>query len=490
MQAELHIKKLINYIRKLKNNMKIIFPEIFPVACHTKNIGPSSTFVAIKGMQEDGSKYILDAISKGASKIVIDKNIELDLSLLNLISSSSIELVKVDNPRKSLAELSAEAYGYPAKKLKIIGITGTKGKSTTAFLIHDILTKSGFKTALLSTVKNKILNEIMPRSLTTEQPDYLHAFFDLCLKSNIDYVVMEVAAQAFSLYRVHETHFDIAIFTNFALEHGEFYPSLDDYFSSKMQIFKHLKHNAQIYVNSELKDKIDQMGTYCYKTFGLGSSADVLVKVISNNISGLVCEVDGISENFVSSSLLGEFNAYNIVAAYCAVKNIVPLESILSSIKTFQGVPGRLNFTKLPNGASAVIDYAHNPSSFEAVLFALKNLSLDNNLIVVFGAGGERDSSKRPLMGKIASDYADTIILTSDNPRSENAYNIANDIKFGISNDSKVIIEIDRELAIKYAYSISDSKSIIVLLGKGPDEYQIINGIKTYFSESQILDNL
>lgn len=469
---------------------KILFPEIFRVACHTKNVGPNTTFVAIRGTKDDGSKYILEAINKGATTIVIDNEIILNQELQTLILDKKINVLHVANTRKALAELSAEANNYPANKLKIIGITGTKGKSTTTYLIHHILTQAGYRTAMLSTVSNKILDSEMPRSLTTEQPDYLHEFFSLCQNNNIEYVVMEVAAQAFTLHRVDGIKFDAAVFTNFDLEHGEFYSTMESYFAAKLQIFSHLKPHAKLLIHESLQETISNLG-FNFETYGFSENTEFPCQILQNDISGLICRIDNNSKDILSTHMLGEFNALNITAAYaiCMRLGVIPTY-IRSAVATFTGVPGRLNFYKLPNGASGVIDYAHNPSSYEAVLSSLKNLNKNSELIVIFGAGGERDHTKRPIMGSIAAKYAKTIILTSDNPRTEDPYQIALDIKLGIPESAHVIIELDRELAIKHAYNISNANSIIVILGKGPDEYQIVQGVKTYFSESKILSSL
>ena len=473
----------------------IVFPNVYSVACHTDNVGPRSTFVAISGMKENGANYILQAIDKGANTIVIEQNIELSNNLIEAINTKKAKLVKVANSRIALAQLSAQSLGYPAKELFIIGVTGTKGKSTTVFIIEHILKNAGFRTALISTVKNKILEQEFPACLTTPQPDYLHVFFDLCRQQNVDYVIMEVAAQALSLHRVNGLYFDAAVFTNFSLEHSEFYKTMEDYFQAKVSLFDHLKPESYVFLNSD-DENVEKLSAQFNKlvSFGLSKKSNVTADIKQADLAGVIADIilpdHAICHKYLAQApaLAGKFNVYNLLAA-CAVAyklNINP-EAIKKALLTFNGVAGRLERFILPNGAKAFIDYAHTPSSYEAVLSMLRKES--THLIVVFGAGGDRDSLKRPLMGDIASRYADIVIITSDNPRSEDPNIIIEDIKQGIDKElrHKVYTEIDREKAIKKAYGLSSNQSIIVLLGKGPDEYQIVQGKKIPFSEATIL---
>lgn len=472
----------------------IIFPSIYPIACHTDNIGPNSTFVAIKGIQEDGIKYIAKAIEKGATKIVCEQGTILPEAIQNLILKNNITIEHIANSRRALAQLSAQAANYPAEKLKIIGVTGTKGKSTTSYMLEHLLKTAGYKTAIISTVKNKINNTEFPAPLTTPQPDYIHQFLDLCVQNQVEYVVMEVAAQALSLHRVYTIQFDAAIFTNFSLEHSEFYENIDLYFAAKARLFEQLKAGGIAIINSD-DAKVAQLAETIQNKICFGTNkSDVSAQIIENNLeSGLKILVNGCESNSPSQvihtpQIFGQFNVYNILAA-CALAQKLKIEQniIQQAFATFPGIPGRLQSFRLDNGSIAFIDYAHNPSSFEAVLSTLKELTED--LIVVFGAGGDRDPIKRPIMGDIATQIADRVIITSDNPRSEEPKEIAKQIIAGVkySNSHKFILALDREEAIKKAIAIAKNRSIIALLGKGPDEYQIIKGEKIYFSEATIL---
>lgn len=464
-----------------------IFPTIFPVTCHTRHVGAGSTFVAIKGMKEDGAQYIPEALERGAKSIVLDPSIHPTMQeLRGTLGLSGVDVIYVDDTRRALAKLSAEALNFPARKLKIIGITGTKGKSTTTFLLEHILRTAGLKTALLSTIKNKILDTWIPTELTTQQPDYLHVFFDQCVKTGVEYVVMEVAAQAVTCHRVLGIDLAAGIFTNFSREHGEFYASMDEYFAAKAALFTQLKPEAPFIYNN------DDERVRAFAQVRAGSKAAASFKIINNSLTGLELQVDiGQQISVTCPALVGVFNAYNITSSITAAQELgASLWDIQKALETFPGVPGRLDKYMLPNGATAFIDYAHNPASYEAVLGTLRGVT--DNLIVVFGAGGDRDPVRRPLMGKIASEIADCVVITTDNPRSEDPAVIAQQIIAGIApeNQHKIVYELDREIAIKKAYQLSQKQSIIALLGKGPDEYQLIQGIKYPFSEAEILRSL
>lgn len=472
-----------------------MIPQQFLVTSHTKHVGPGSTFVVIKGFKEDGARYITQALQLGATTIVIQEDQQLTPEILSAIEQHSAQFIRVACTRTALAQLSAQAYNFPAQKLKIIGITGTKGKSTTAFLIEHILRTAGYKTALLSTVYNRILDEQLPTQLTTQQPDYLHAFFNACVEQNVEWVIMEVAAQAVTMKRVWGLAFDVLVFTNFSQEHAEFYATYDDYFAAKQQLLAYCKKDASIILNA------DDIRVHALKNsypivifFGMQQhDIAIAVRILQCTLQGLVLEIHDSDTSWTVTipALVGTFNAYNVAAAVAVTRTLGVLSRTVSAaLSTFPGVPGRLEKHTLPNGATAVIDYAHNPASFEAILGTLRQFA--EQLIVVFGCGGERDAAKRPVMGAIASSIADTVILTADNPRSEDAAEIARQIRAGIHAQDmhKVIQELDREQAIRKAYELSNSGAIIAILGKGPDEYQHIGTIKYPFSEKLILQTL
>jgi UDP-N-acetylmuramoyl-L-alanyl-D-glutamate--2,6-diaminopimelate ligase len=469
----------LRHINDQKNIIKL--PEVWPISCHTDNVGNGSIFVAIKGMHYDGVSFIPDAIKKGATTIVIEQDVKLSSEVDKLIKEFDCKVIIVQNTRKSLAELSAQIHNYPAKKLKIIGVTGTKGKTTTSHVIYSILRTAGKNVALISSVENRINDIVFKAPLTTPQPDYLHMFLDLCVQHDVTYVVMEVAAQAFTMHRVDGIFFDVGVFTNFSHEHLEFYATLDNYFKAKAQLLDHLKHDGLLILNGDdahcllLIDKHQKQ-----IIFKLSDISDI---VVTPSIS-----FSYENRNICAPNLIGLFNVSNILAAIHVAQFMnISLSVISESLQTFTGVKGRLQKHLLANGAFCYIDYAHTPNSYEQLLSLLRQLT--HKLIVVFGCGGGKDRLKRPKMGAIASYYADHIVLTADNPRFEKLADINASIMMGIDHKYKVYIEDDRSRAIEYAYKLSEKGAIIALLGKGPDEFQIIEHSKNFFSDTQIINS-
>lgn len=466
--------------------------SFLPVTCHTDFVCKGSTFVAIKGNKLNGNDFIPLAIKKGANKIVIQKNNNLSKDILDLIISNNLELQQVDDCRLALAQLSAKAWNYPNKKLKIIGVTGTKGKTSSTFLLHHIFNFAGYKTAMLSGVYNIINDKKYKSQLTTALPDYLYAFLSKCVEEGVEYVVMESAAQAFTLKRLVGLEFSGVIFTNLDFEHMEFYSSMEEYFDAKKDIFKQLKKEASVLVNIDnvWGNKIaSQNKKFFTLSFDRKKNADFFVEVKKNNLTGIEIRITYQEKNYIfHSNLIGIFNAYNVagIVSLCLKFNIE--ESIISKgLKSFKSIPGRMEIYSLKNGSLAIIDHAHNPLSFSSVLPILKSIS--KKLIVVFGAGGDRDKQRRPMMGDIASTVADKVIITSDNPRSENIEDIIKQIIGGVSekNLKKVICESDRTKAIKKAYELSNKDDVIAILGKGADEYEIIGLEKKFFSDKEVI---
>lgn len=469
-------------------------PCVFPVACHTDYVGKKSTFVAIAGLKSDGVEYIPAALQKGATTIVVSQDAVISDELMNMLQAYHAKLVRVENTRRALAQLSAQAAEHPAQHLKLIAITGTKGKTTSSFLLAHILESAGYNVALLSTAGNRICGVTLPAPLTTAQPDYLHQFFKLCVEHKVTYVVMEVAAQAVSLHRVHGLLYDAVLFTNFSEEHGEFYASMSDYFAAKTSLFDQRKVGAPAFINAD--------DVWCEPLVQRYSDCFSMSMYSKGDIRGLFVEhPTGIVQGTVScqnqaypvtcTSLFGDFNAYNSMGVVGVVSLLgLTSEQARQGFATFSGVPGRLAHYRLANGASCYIDYAHNPSSYKAVLSTLRKYT--DQLIVVFGAGGDRDPSRRPVMGALAAQYAHTLVLTTDNPRSEDPVRIIQDIYQGIPEEKKAVVvcQLDREQAIKHAYSLSRSGGIIAVLGKGTDNYQIIGNTKTFFSDTAVVQSL
>lgn len=462
-------------------------------------VGAGSTFVAIEGKKESGTAYIPLAIERGAARIILQKNVCIEPKIILCIQESGVQCEYVENSRETLATLSAQAFNYPADKLCLIGITGTKGKTTTAWLTWHLLHAQGYKVALISTVHNKIGAVQLPSvGLTTPHPDYLHTFFATCVQQGITHVVIEVAAQALSLHRLDTINFDLILLTNFSHEHSEFYASQGDYLRAKEQLFVHRKPGALALICTDTPEFEQFKDRYpnCLTVSSSDKNADYywrLTHSAQNGLNGTLA-VKNTNTYQLNAPLLGAFNGINSACALALVDQLNGLavksfNDSLNALTKFTGVPGRAEFFTLSNGALCCIDYAHNPASIQSILTALKPLS--RKLIVVFGAGGERDALKRPLMARFAMQLADIVILTSDNPRSENPADIIAQMRAGVIDEEsgQLLTEIDRAKALQLARSLSSAGDLIALLGKGPDHYQLINGVKYPFNEREIINS-
>lgn len=470
----------------------------FPVTSHTDYVTNGTIFVVIKGLKEDGSAYITQALERGASKVVLEKGSLLSQEVEALVASRGVVVEYVDNARKALALLSAQAAGNPAQKLKFFGVGGTKGKTTTVSMLAHLLKTAGKKVAFLSTAlisiqtdKDELADIDCAGTLTTPQPDYLHQFLKLCVEKGVEYVVLEVAAQAHTFYRLEGIEFEGVIFTNLDREHGELYPSMEQYFTEKEKLFLHLKPGGALVANADDLYGRRILENYPHAhSFGLQSGAEYQATLLSDTLEeqkASLATKDALSL-FTYRGFPGSYNLSNVAGAVALlVESGFSLEQLFEKTIAFPPVPGRLEMQQLANGALAVIDYAHTAVSFEHVLGLMRPRT--DQLIVVFGAGGLKDKEKRPAMGEVASRLADMMIVTDDNPRREDPVAIVAQIVGGVSNEKKhkVLVIHDRQAAIEKAYALSYAGSIIMLLGKGPDDVQIVGDQRLFFSEHQIL---
>lgn len=504
-------------------------PLVYPVTAHTDHVGQGSLFVVIRGEKQDGLVYLETALQKGASVIVLEHGHELSQQQKDLIQKHGAQVQYVDNTRKALAALSAEYAGYPAEKLKLIGVTGTKGKTTICSMLAHMLTMMGRKTAVMTTAftainasrggsccspqKKTVNNEplhvrlpdlsgqensyshVMPSSLTTPQPDFLHHFFKKCVEGGVEYVVMEVAVQAHTFHRLDGLTFQAGLFANLEQEHGEHYPTMDSYFQEKKKLFDLIAEDGVRIINNDdayarrLVDEYEQVKTYAQRP----QEADYQFSVKESDWDSQTVDITHGNKTITTTftGFPGNHNASNMVSAYALLKELnFKVEHLAEDGIAFPAIPGRLEPYLLPNGSCAIIDYAHTAGSFEKVLAFIRPRT--KKLIVVFGAGGGKDSKKRPLMGAVAAQYGDMVIITDDNPRFEDPAVIADQIKNGIAHHDKhkVIIEHNREQAIRTAYAQASMGSVIVLFGKGPDEIQIVGSERLHFSEKDVLLSL
>lgn len=472
---------------KVRGNLDI---EIKGIAKNSNEVEPGYIFVAIKGFSEDGHDYIEKAIENGAIAIMLEEG--TDLKKLKINDETIIVMVK--NTREGLAIMSSNFYGEPSKKFKLIGITGTKGKTTTAYMIKEILQKAGKKVGLIGTIETCINDKkIKNNDRTTPESLELQQIFSQMVKEEVEVVVMEVSSQSLKLHRVDGCDFDIVIFTNFSEDHISKieHPDMQDYLQSKLKLFKMCKtgivntddlHGAKIprlFPDSNIT------------TYGIDNYANVLAKdiTITNSYVDFRVKIKDRNER-VKTGIPGRFSVYNSLAAICVAQKFgVEPEKVKEALAEVR-VPGRSEMVDNKREIPIMIDYAHSPESLENILHATKSYTR-GKVISVFGCGGDRDAGKRPIMGEISGRIADFTIITSDNPRTEDPEKIVEQIEEGIKKtNGKYKVIVDRIEAIREAIKMATKRDIIILAGKGHEPYQEINGKKYPFDERIIVKDI
>ena len=463
--------------------------EIDNIQYDSRKCNSKSLFVAIVGFYADGHKYLNEAQKNGCQVFLGEK--ELDIK----------NYIRVEDSRLALGKLAFHIYNSPQKDLNVIGITGTNGKTTTAHLVKAILDESGEKTALIGTNGVLIGNEELPATHTTPESLELAAIFSKIKKAGCKNVVMEVSSHALHQKRVQMIDFNGAIFTNITQDHLDYHETMDEYKKAKKILFDSLKKDAvAIYNGNDLSSKFMAKDCKADNYFLLTNTPDdiypknFLLQDIEFSLEGISFTIRKEKDKLkIKSPLTGKFNVYNAsLAASLLLKMQYPEEVVKKGLEKAQGASGRMQKINLPNGALAVVDYAHTPDGLEKALEALKQVIESvgkGSLITVFGCGGDRDKSKRPQMGYIATKLSNYAIITSDNPRTEDPSDIINDIKEGISNNNYEVIE-DRRLAIRKALAISGKNDIVLIAGKGHENYQIIGITKHHFDDVEEVQNL
>ena len=472
---------------KAKGNLDI---EITNIQKDSRKIKENDLFIAINGFEANGNDYIDSAIENGAIAVMVQEG--TDLKKLNI--PENITLLMVPNTRYALAICSCNFYDHPSKKLKLIGVTGTKGKTTTTFMIKSILEKQGKKVGLIGTIATYINGKkIEDSSRTTPESDRLQELFSMMVKEGVEFVVMEVSSQSLKLDRVAGCDFDIGVFTNFSEDHisPKEHPDMKDYFESKLKLFSMCRY---AYTNADdlTGAKVAKLVKNCeVNTYGIDNYCNLLAKDITVTNSYVDFKVKlGTRNERVKVCIPGRFSVYNALAAISVCLKLgVDSETIKQALEEVR-VPGRSELVKNSKELAIMIDYAHSPESLENILKAVKSYTL-GRVISVFGCGGDRDSGKRPIMGNISGNIADYTIITSDNPRTEDPEKIVKQIEEGIKKTKgKYTCIVDRKEAIKEAISMANKRDIIVLAGKGHEPYQEINN-KTYpFDEREIVKEI
>lgn len=491
MKLIMELKSILSGLEglKVRGNLDV---NVKAIKNNSKTIEENDMFVAIKGFDDDGHKHIKEAIENGA-KVILAEEDKIDKNIIKEIPED-IVLILTKDTRYALAIVACNFYKNPSKKMKLIGVTGTKGKTTTTYMIRDILEKHGIKVGLIGTVASYVGDrKIADNENTTPESLKLQEIFSKMLEEKCEAVVMEVSSQSLKLERVAGCDFDIGVFTNFAEDHisSKEHPDMEDYFNSKVKLFKMCKKG---FINADDVHSImlPKLVPECqFTSYGIDNHCDLLAKdiTVTNQYADFKVKIGDKNER-VKVSIPGRFSVYNSLAAIAVAMqfgcNSEEIKGALENIR----VPGRSELVDNKLGLTIMIDYAHTPESLEKILSAVK-IYTKGRVISVFGCGGDRDKNKRPMMGEVSGRVADYTIITSDNPRTENPEEIVKDIEEGIKKtNGKYECIVDRKEAIRKAIKMANKRDMIVLAGKGHEQYQEINKERYPFDESEIVNNI
>ena len=459
--------------------------EISGIQIDSRKVTEGTVFAAIRGVQSDGHTFIEKAIEQGAVAIVCE---EMPQSL-----HEGITYVQVSNSHEAVAYMAHNFYGEPSTKLKLVGVTGTNGKTTIATILYKLFTDLGYKCGLISTVQNKIGEDIIPATHTTPDAVSLNALLHQMVKSGCTHAFMECSSHAIHQHRITGLQFTGGLFSNITHDHLDYHKTFEEYIRVKKSFFDHL--SASAFAISNLDDKNGQVmlqNTQATKHFySLKTLAEFKGKILENALTGLVMDVNGKEVHF---RLIGEFNAYNILAIYgaaiCLNENSDEVLRVLSMLTSAEG---RFDYVVSKTRIIGIVDYAHTPDALENVLATIKKLRRGyEQVITVVGCGGDRDKTKRPIMAKEAAELSDKVILTSDNPRSEDPMEILHEMEAGLNSAGKrkSLIIPDRKEAIKTAISLANPEDIVLVAGKGHEKYQEIKGVRTHFDDKEVLNEM
>lgn len=453
----------------------------------SRKVESESVFVAVAGTQVDGHRYIGGAVERGATSVVCETMPDE--------KQEGVTYVEVANSAEALGQMASNFYGNPSSKLKLVAVTGTNGKTTVVTLLHQLFIRLGYQTGLLSTVNNKINDEVIPSTHTTPDAVQLNALLAQMVKKGCTHAFMEASSHAIVQHRMAGLSLAGAIFTNISHDHLDYHKTFEEYIKAKKKLFDDLPKSAFALVNTDDKrGKIMVQNTAAdIKTFSLKGVSDFKAKVLTNSLQGLELEISGdtVASQSVWFPLIGDFNAYNLLATFgTAVLLDEEASEVLTQLSGVQPARGRFEQVQSANGITAIVDYAHTPDALENVLKTIQNVRTKNETVIcVVGCGGDRDKAKRPKMAAIATKLSDRVILTSDNPRSEDPEEIIRDMQAGVSAShyKKVLSITNRKEAIKTAVMMAEPNDIVLVAGKGHETYQEIKGVKHDFDDKQVL---
>ncbi|AXT20900.1 UDP-N-acetylmuramoyl-L-alanyl-D-glutamate--2,6-diaminopimelate ligase [Flavobacteriaceae bacterium AU392] len=456
--------------------------EVSEMHFDSRNIRQNDVFVAVNGTVVNGHDYINKAIRQGAIAVICE-------SMPDIIEDN-VTYVAVDNSSKALAIMASNYYGVPSKNLKLVGVTGTNGKTTIASLLYRLFKKAGYKVGLLSTVKIAVDDKIYDATHTTPDPITINKYLKEMNDEGVEFCFMEVSSHGIHQNRTKGLHFTGGIFSNLSHDHLDYHNTFAEYRDVKKRFFDNLPKSAFSLVNVDDKNGLFMLQNTASKkyTYALKSYADYRAQILENQLSGLLLKIN---DNELWTKLIGNFNAYNLLAIY-GTADLLGLENveILRLISDLESVSGRFQYL-MSNEVTAIIDYAHTPDALKNVLETINSIRTKNEkLITVVGCGGDRDKAKRPVMANIASTLSTKVIFTSDNPRTEKPEVIIEEMEAGVEPQyfKKTMSILDRKQAIKTACQLANSKDIILIAGKGHETYQEINGVRTNFDDYKIVE--
>lgn len=459
--------------------------EVKNICFDSRQVEEGSLFIALTGTQADGHDYIEQALEKGAAAVMVEK--------MPASWPENVVFIQVENSAKALAVAASNYYGNPSARLNLVGVTGTNGKTTVVTLLHQLFRKLGYNVGMLSTVENKINEEIIPSTHTTPDAIQINQLLDRMVKAGCTHCFMEASSHAIVQERITGLEFKVAVFTNISRDHLDYHQTFDAYIKAKKKLFDDLPSSAFALVNADDKrsEVMVQNTKAAKRNFGLKTMSNFKAKIVSNTLQGLELDIENVMAWF---QLIGDFNAYNILAVYgtAVLLDEYPNE-VLTELSSLKGASGRFEQVNSRSNITAIVDYAHTPDALENVLKTINILRTGNEqVITVVGCGGNRDKGKRPEMAGIACNYSNRVIMTSDNPRHEDPAKIIEDMRAGVSasNFKKVLEIIDRREAIKTACSLASDHDIILVAGKGHETYQEIKGVKHPFDDREILSEM
>lgn len=478
------LKDLLTTIPFYQTEVNIDGIEITEIEMDSRKVSAGNLFVCISGFTVDGHDYVEEAVNNGAVAIIAEKEVK-----------ANVPIIMVNDTARALSMLAVKFYHYPTTGLSLIGVTGTNGKTTVTYLLEKIFNHDKKKTGIIGTIQMKIGENAFPTQNTTPNALELQRFFKKMVDEDVNQAIMEVSSHALDLGRVHGCDYDVAIFTNLSQDHLDYHKDMDDYLRAKSLLFSQLGNNfnqekqkfAIINADDSSAGLLKRSTAQPILTYSCRQEADIVAKDIQLDAAGTsFLLVTPIGEVVIKSKLIGMFNVYNMLAATgAAIAKNVSLEVIKEALESINGVDGRFEVVDAGQNFTVIVDYAHTPDSLENVLQTVKEFA-ENDIYVVVGCGGDRDRTKRPLMAKVAMEYSDFAIFTSDNPRTEDPVSILNDMTKGLNGEDEYEVIVDRKEAINKAIQYAKENDIILIAGKGHETYQQIGHTKYDFDDRVI----